>query len=263
MLFQRKRKAELLKPVAVPVLPEAGAEAKPSRSLPDPLPVRLNIGCGYDKRPDYLNIDMDPACEPDLLIIDNDLSALPRRHFVSVLANDVLEHIPRNQTLMALLDWADLTAPGGELEVSTSSILGVAEQMQGQSYADQYNWTRCLFGNQAHPGDFHFSGFTEATLKTHLLAAGFRPGEITLDDGWLFRVKAEKVEDWTEALSQVCDNEAFATVCFQAALWRDPEELGVAWCVLELAAGRTRRQLLKHLYASEERLYRTAARNGL
>lgn len=264
MLFQRKRKPDAAQVGLATLSMARAASAGPAgAALPDPLPTRLNIGCGYDKRPDYLNIDMDAACQPDLLIVDNDLSALPRRHFISVLANDVLEHIPRSQTSQALLEWADLTAPSGEIQVSTSSILGVAEQMRDKTYADQYNWTKCLFGNQAHPGDFHLTGFTEATLKTQLLAAGFRPGEITLDDGWLFRVTAEKVEDWTQALEQECDPAGFAEVGFRSALGRDPEEMGVAWCVLELAAGRTRRELLKQLYASEERLYLTAARNGL
>lgn len=45
------------------------------------LPAKLNIGCGYDKRDGYLNIDSDPACCPDILIIDNDLSGLPKGHF--------------------------------------------------------------------------------------------------------------------------------------------------------------------------------------
>lgn len=25
---------------------------------------KLNIGCGYDKREGYVNVDVDPACEP-------------------------------------------------------------------------------------------------------------------------------------------------------------------------------------------------------
>ena len=64
-------------------------------------PPKLNIGCGYDKREGYLNVDVDPACAPDLLIRDGDYSPIPRRQFEEVLAKDVLEHIPRAQTIAA------------------------------------------------------------------------------------------------------------------------------------------------------------------
>ena len=64
----------------------------PSPAISDvtPLPRKLNVGCGYDKRPDYLNIDVDPACEPDVLIVDNDFSPIPTGYFDEVLAKDVL-----------------------------------------------------------------------------------------------------------------------------------------------------------------------------
>src|ERR1041384_6056075 len=60
-----------------------------------PIPTRINVGCGYDKRPGYLNIDVDPACSPDILIVNEDDSLVPRGHFEEVVANDVLEHVPR------------------------------------------------------------------------------------------------------------------------------------------------------------------------
>ena len=67
---------------------------------------RINVGCGYDKRPGYLNIDVDPAARPNLLVVGDDTSAVPRDHFVEVFAKDVLEHIPRAKTMDALLELA-------------------------------------------------------------------------------------------------------------------------------------------------------------
>ena len=77
-----------------------------SASLVQPVPEKLHVGCGYDKRPGYLNIDIDPACEPDILLAGNLDNLLPRNYFVELLAKDVLEHIPRSETLRALLEWA-------------------------------------------------------------------------------------------------------------------------------------------------------------
>ena len=173
------------------------------------LPTSINVGCGYDKRPGFLNVDMDPACAPDVLIVDNDFSVLPRGHFRYLVARDVLEHIPRSQSLAALLEWSDLLMMGGQAEVETSSILDALAQMIDKPYATQHGWTICLFGNQAHPGDYHFTGFTPTTLLTHLHAAGFQPGPITLREGWLISSVATKVEDWTALLSSDLDDEAF------------------------------------------------------
>jgi hypothetical protein len=154
-------------------------------------PTRLNFGCGYDKRADYLNVDSDPACAPDVLLVDNDLSMLAGEPFEEVLALDVLEHIPRTQTPSVLLEWADLLGDGGRLRVKTSSILGVARQLEHEpSFREQYGWTLCLFGTQAHPGDFHQTGFTEMTLRVHLLAAGFDVERIWLTDRWLLHADA-------------------------------------------------------------------------
>jgi hypothetical protein len=46
---------------------------------------RINIGCGYDHRPGYLNVDMDAACKPDMLITDKEFSTLPRHEAKDLL----------------------------------------------------------------------------------------------------------------------------------------------------------------------------------
>src|SRR6185295_3202607 len=161
------------------------------------IPSKLNFGCGKDKREGYLNVDVDSACVPDMLIQDGDYSGIPRRHFEEVLAKDVLEHIPRAETLAALLDFSDFLVDGGKLILQTSSILDIAAKLQQSNrYADHHSWTICLFGNQVHAGDFHLTGFTEVTLTVHLRAAGFRLDRLELKEGWMFHAEATKIEDW-------------------------------------------------------------------
>ncbi len=45
----------------------------PEVAVKPPAPSRINLGCGNDYRPDYLNIDVDPNTNPDVIV---DLSAL-------------------------------------------------------------------------------------------------------------------------------------------------------------------------------------------
>lgn len=215
----------------------------------------LNIGCGYDKRPGYLNIDMDPACEPDFLVNADNADDLPTDYFHKVLAKDVLEHIPRTETLSALLQWARYLQLGGRLELQTSSIYGVVDMMRArETFEYHYGMTVCMFGSQAHPGDFHYTGFTVQTLRVHLLAAGFIPISIKLDEGWLFHVQAMKYEDWT---TEPAEGDKIAFLC-DRALGRapDPHHYSLFKNISYLEAARI-------VYGSSERLFYVASKFGL
>jgi predicted SAM-dependent methyltransferase len=230
-------------------------------------PLRLNIGCGHDKRAGFLNVDIDPACRADLLIRDGDYSAIPRDYFEEVYANDVLEHVPRAQTLGALLDWASWLKLGGTLWCSTSSIIDLADLFRRRtSFEAHHGLTKCMFGNQAHPGDFHYTGFTEVTLKGHLLAAELELQDLVLRDGWLFRAKAIKNKAWDGYISALAgqSDETFVRETFRRAV---DEEPGPA--ALEIYSGRlkarssTRWQIAKEIFQSEHRLWTTIARHAL
>jgi hypothetical protein len=209
---------------------------------------------------------MDPACNPDLLITDNDFSSLPRQHFDEVLAWDVLEHIKRAETGAALLEWVDLLKIRGSMILQTSSILGVAEILNARpNYIDQANFTICLFGNQAHSGDFHHTGFTEATLKVQMIAAGLEIEDFQVNDTWLFVVKARKVSDWTSLLvtGASASNAEFVKLAYREALFREPEEIYLNLLVGHLETGRSRRDVLKQLYSSEERRITISRQRGM
>lgn len=232
------------------------------------LPRKLNYGCGFDQRPGYLNVDMDPGCAPDLLIVDNDLSGIPKGWFDEVLALDVLEHIPRLSTQGMVLEWADMLVDGGRLIVKTSSITGVASQLHRttHSFREQFGWTQCLFGTQGHSGDFHYTGFTETTLRVHLLAAGFEVTHMWITDHWLLHAEGTKTSSWTEPLTTLAhlSDEDFAVAAYREWLGRDPEPGAIPAVLQRFEEGSwTRRDFLYHVRSSVERLYVTAARHGL
>lgn len=218
------------------------------------MPSRINIGCGYDKKPGYLNIDSDAACSPDYLVVDNDLSPLPQRYFEEVWAKDVLEHIPHAAMMGALVDWNWLLRPGGELFVQTSDIFGIIDLMRkNETFEFQYNWRVCLFGNQVHPGDFHLNGFTDRTLKVYLTAAGFEVDHFDHHDGWLIATRARKTVDFLDLLT-IKSNIEFAEAASQQLLSRPAER---SYATVD------RRTLLRTMMASPERLYKTATSLGL
>jgi predicted SAM-dependent methyltransferase len=66
---------------------------------------KLNLGCGFDNRKDYLNVDMHAFTNPDLLANVTDLSMLPSAAYDEILAQDVLEHFRWSDTPRALFEW--------------------------------------------------------------------------------------------------------------------------------------------------------------
>lgn len=227
---------------------------------------RLNFGCGFDKRDGYLNVDSDPSCSPDILLVDNDLSVLPRGGFCEILALDVLEHIPRVETIGVLLEWADLLVDRGLLRLKTSSIEGVAKQIASESsFRQQYGWTHCLFGTQAHPGDFHFTGFSVTTLRVHLLAAGFDVNRIWLTDKWLLNAEATKSSSWSRLAtdSDELSDHDYIDAIYRSALHRGADASGLEFLTTEMAAQRLdRRGALRHVMTSPEHLFVVADQHG-
>jgi predicted SAM-dependent methyltransferase len=244
-----------------------GAPAPAGPRLQGAIPHRLNFGCGQDKLPGYLNVDIDPACQPDLLIRNGDTSAIPRDHFEDVYANDVLEHFPRGQTLGVLLDWASWLKVGGTLRCQTSSIIDLADLFRrSTTFEAHHGLTKCLFGNQAQEGDFHYTGFTEVTLRTQLLAAEFEVQEMALRDGWLFAVRAIKTKAWDGYIAALAgqSDEAFVRETFHRAVDEEPPAAALTSYVGRLKAqSATRWQIAKEVFSSEHRLWTIVARHSL
>jgi predicted SAM-dependent methyltransferase len=61
--------------------------------------MKLNLGCGFDHRAGYLNVDMHPFTNPDLVADVLDLSMLPAATYDEIIAQDVLEHFRWCDTL--------------------------------------------------------------------------------------------------------------------------------------------------------------------
>lgn len=126
--------------------------------MKDSLPRRINLGCGRDLRPGYLNVDRSSDVGADLVW---DLEAgplpLPASEFDEVLALDVLEHIA---DVPAFFEEAyRILAPGGELRITTPHF------SCSNSYTDPTH--------RHHFGWFSFDYFVDGHPLAHYSAARF------------------------------------------------------------------------------------------
>jgi predicted SAM-dependent methyltransferase len=158
-------------------------------------PKRLNLGCGFDRREGYLNVDLHDFHAPDLAADITNLEMLPSGAFEEVLAQDVLEHLPRGKIAATLTEWHRLLKTGGVLSLrvpNLAALPGLFTARERQSLDDQNTLVQCVYGTQAYEGDYHLAGFTPRLLTAILATVGFGEISITDRDGWLMEVRAVK-----------------------------------------------------------------------
>lgn len=77
---------------------------------------KLNLGCGEDYRDGWVNVDVVPECDPDLVV---NLSSFPwpfaAASFDRILAGHVFEHLPSIGD--ALAECGRILRPGGTVDI--------------------------------------------------------------------------------------------------------------------------------------------------
>jgi predicted SAM-dependent methyltransferase len=164
---------------------------------PSDYPTKLNLGCGWDIREGYLNVDLHDFHKPDLVADVTKLDFLPSGAYSEIIAQDVLEHLPRQSTVDVLRGWSRLLCVGGKLHLRVPSIIDLAKLMklpENQTIERQELFVQCLFGTQAYTEDCHYTTFTELLLRHYLCEAGMVAETWGMRDGWLFEVDARKLD---------------------------------------------------------------------
>lgn len=228
-------------------------------------PDKLNLGCGWDRREGYVNVDLHDFHEPDLVADVTDLSMLPDGAYREILAQDVLEHLPRTATLTTLVEWNRLLAPGGRLVLRVPSLLDLARLFAdpANQAPEQQEWLmQCLCGTQAYTGDVHLTSFTRSLLAHYLAESGFAVLTWEVRDEWLFEIEATKagppratpvLAGYEDLLRQVGDVPRFLEEAYRRALGRPPDPAGLAYFRGSLASGEmTVRQVIETLLSSDE-----------
>ena len=158
---------------------------------PDAHPTRVNLGCGYDKRPGFLNVDLQDFHAPDLVGDVRTLPELPTGRYTEVVAQDVLEHLERADAPAALAEWRRISADGGKLALRVPDLPSLLRWLQREDDVGHHRKViHHMFGTQAYSGDFHLNGFTDLLLCDELFRAGFGAVEMELRDEWLWDVEA-------------------------------------------------------------------------
>ncbi len=165
-------------------LPEGTGSYKSviAKLLEEGQPIKFNMGCGRDRLPGYLGVDMhsDTAdIKQDIMKLD-----LPEQCADEIFASHVIEHIPQHRASKVLEKWLATLKDGGMLVMETPDLAGLCKDYLEQDGADQQMTAMCIYG--AHVDRItpetqekgalspHLWGYTPKSLADLCTAVGFK-----------------------------------------------------------------------------------------
>lgn len=219
---------------------------------------RINLGCGFDKRPGFLNVDLNDFHSPDYVADISNLKDLPDNHYEEIVAQDVLEHMTREVSLLAFNEWSRILSATGVMKIRVPTIIGLLSMLHKHAWTEEShsNIMLLMFGTQAYNGDFHMSGFTPPILIKMADDAGLMITSTGEVDEWLYDLEFAKKREPTD--------EEFLHAAYFDILGRIADVGGLRAYASALAKSEiTREQVAAAMMGSEEaRLLRRHVRSS-
>ena len=138
----------------------------------DTIGKKINIGCYYMKLDGFVNIDINPNCNPDIL---GDIRNLEfhKESVDLILASQVIEHFDLIDDRYLFSRFYEWLKPGGHLVIEVPNVGKILDLVneKGENIAKYYEYA--IYGNQHEIGMKHESQFDEKLLSNMLKEAGF------------------------------------------------------------------------------------------
>ena len=145
---------------------------------------KLNVGCGYNILSDWLNVDAEP--KPGAIYLDGGKPwPYPSNSFAAVLAEHVIEHVPKPDGIKFLSEAFRVLEPGGYLRIVTPDLtflmrLACDDLVDAKAYLTALRTyhrlsvlTNCDAVNLAFYSYGHRYLYTTSELRASLESAGF------------------------------------------------------------------------------------------
>lgn len=138
---------------------------------------RLNMGCGKVKKLGYLNVDIDSAVQPDVVVSLEPALPFASDSFVLIEAYHVIEHVYPWVSLEILVEFWRILKPKGKLAIECPNLESACGWLvQNSDYrSDSQMGMWAIYGdpNPQNPLQMHKWGYTPITLAEIVKQAGF------------------------------------------------------------------------------------------
>jgi len=133
--------------------------------------IKLNLGCFDRKIPSFINVDIRPDVNPDLVDDVFKLKKVENNSVDLIYACHVLEHANYKEAEQALIRWCEVLKLGGTLRLSVPDM--EAHFAHYYYHKDLRALHSTFWGSQRHPYDYHKNGWDYKKLHEDLKSVGF------------------------------------------------------------------------------------------
>jgi len=136
--------------------------------------MKLNLGCGTDIKPGYINIDVRKTVESVVVCdLTKPLPFLPAS-VEEIFACDILEHMSFRLIQTVLKDWFRVLQPGGKLFIQSPHLFSMCTfALSAKSVQEREKAIARFFGGQNYPENTHMTAIDEVVISHQLKEAGF------------------------------------------------------------------------------------------
>ena len=137
---------------------------------------RLNLGCGISKQKGYLNIDIDPKCNPDKVADMINLDFIEDESVELVETYHTVEHLWPEEVPLFFQEMKRIIKKGGRLIIECPDLNKCFENMK--KFPDKPEiGINGIFGNASgkkEVNELHKTGFTKTIFKKYLEENSFK-----------------------------------------------------------------------------------------
>jgi len=165
--------------------------------------IKLNLGCGQDKRAGYINIDKRADVQPDL-VIDLEQEGLKRwddNTVDEIMMRDFLEHLSWRKARWFLQECHRALKLNGRIFIQAPDFESIVQKWQNQTedwrrWPLKSDWEKLsywIMGSQEYAEGAHRTIFTQDELRKLLEELGFKVEYVKSDGGTNLLCEARKV----------------------------------------------------------------------
>lgn len=137
--------------------------------------VKLNLGCGSDKKPYYKNIDIRQDVNPDIVLnLEDTPYPFGNDSIDEIIAFDILEHFSYWSIERILKEWYRILKSSGKLIIKTPDFDMITANAASGDIKGWHLLSHYIFGGHEYKENFHKAIFTKSELNALLLNIGFR-----------------------------------------------------------------------------------------
>lgn len=152
--------------------------------------LKLNVACGSNKIPGYINIDAEESNKPDQVIDILKVFPYNTDSVDEILFFHAIEHIPEKNHVQILQQFHRALKPNGYLYISYPEFTKVATNYINNYRGMRDFWKNTIYGLQRYPGDAHVALMDTKYFIQTLQECGF----------WNIEYKPEQNEPYNTIL---------------------------------------------------------------